>query len=419
VLAKNMGISRNTLRSALTKLADDRFIDRMCSKGTMVCDRGCKNLQVPLTFLLKCTDYISNVSMHPDSQYMGRMLSGFSQIAYKNNYRTEIVPVSPTNYQLDIDWQKVDHLNSSSMVMVGGFWYKTLFPLLAERGCKVILIDEQTCDGEIYSDYLKNWFLIKLKRAEAASAAVEYMHSLGQNRIALVHAYISEKDHPVFNGYLSGIKKCGLDYSAWLETPDKLFTAKEIIKTISDFYNKTNFDTLMINAYILLPLCRQPFLNRTLGLPDSVKILMLNNLEHLFNTYPSPWWTDFPWMEIGRCGAAALIQEASCQTSTSFDALIIKDRSVISDEEYGNSSNTQQQEFPEDIADSTVTADGGRYHTQYLENNLTMNEKSPQGGKNNNIRLCRGKLLAGHSRPFPKTKCHFEVPSRPSQNGEP
>jgi DNA-binding LacI/PurR family transcriptional regulator len=329
ILARNLGISRNTLRSALKKLAEEKLIDRMCSKGTMVCNTGRKSLQVPLTFLLKCTDYISDIVRHPDSQYMSRMLAGFSQVAYEFNYRAEIVPVSPTNNEHDIDWKKIDHLNSDSMVMVGGFWYHDLFPLLVERGCKVILIDEQTVEGEIHADILKNWLLIKLKRAEAACAAVQYMHSLGQRRIGLVHAYLSEKNHPILRGYLSGLKKCGLDYSAWLNIPDRMFAAQEIIKIISDFYKKTKFDTLVINAFILLPLCRQNYLNKTLGLPDSVKILMLNNLESLFNTYPSPWWTDFPWVEIGRCGASALIQEELCNTTKSFDAVIIKNDSII------------------------------------------------------------------------------------------
>ena len=328
-LAQNLEISRNTLRSVLTKLAEEKLIERMCPKGTMVCDRGRRNLQVPLTFLLQCTDYISNVTRHPDSQYMSRMLSGFSQVAYEYNYRVEIVPVSPTNYYHDIDWKKIDHLNSGSMVMVGGFWYRDLLPLLTERGCKVVLIDEQTCDGEIYADYLKNWFLIKLKRAESLCAAVQHINSMGQSRIALVHGDLSEKDHPVLRGYLSGLKKCGLSYSAWLETPDRQMSPQEIIKMVSDLYKKTKFDTLVINAYILLPLCRETFINRALGLPDSVKILMLNNLDHLFNTYPAPCWTDFPWAQIGRCSAAALIQETSCKAAESFDAVIINSNSVV------------------------------------------------------------------------------------------
>jgi DNA-binding LacI/PurR family transcriptional regulator len=331
-LAQKLAISRNTLRSVLTKLADDRFIERISSKGTLVCDRGRNKLQVPLTFLLQCTDHVSDVMKHPDNQYLKRMLSGFSQVAYEHNYRVELVPVSPTNYEHDIDWTKIDHLDSDSMVMVGGSWYNELFPLLAERGCKVALIDGQAYDREICSNYFKNWFLIELKRAEATCAAIQYMNSLGQNRIALIHGSLSEENHPVLRGYRSGLEKCGLSYSAWLEVDEKplsALSAVEIIKTVSNFYKKTKFDTLVINAYILLPLCRQNFLNKVLGLPDSVKILMLNNVEHLFNTYPSPWWTDFTWVEIGRYGALALIQEASCQTTKSFDASIIQDHSMI------------------------------------------------------------------------------------------
>ena len=341
-LAVNFGVSRNTLRSALTRLAEEKFIDRICSKGTIVCPRGNSTLQIPLTFLLQCPDYISNTMKHPENLFMCRMLSGYSQVAYNNGYRVEIVPILPNYDEHDIAWEKVNHLNSDSMVIVCGHLFEKLFPLLLERKCKVAFVNHQI-NRKLEKSNAEKWFMIELKRAEAVCAIIRHMRSIGQNRIALLHGDITEKNHPILRGYLAGLKKYALDYSAWQEFPQGDLTPPKIIKIVADFYEQARFDTLIINAYLLLPLCREPYLNRALGLPDSVKIVMLNNLEHLFNTFPSPWWTDFHWTEIGICGAEALInEEAPSFDKKDFYSILIKDHNIVN-------------ELHEDISDFKIT----------------------------------------------------------------
>jgi DNA-binding LacI/PurR family transcriptional regulator len=289
----------------------------------MVCGKRQTNLQTPITFLLPCANFISDIEQSHAARISNRLFHGVSDVAYEHNYRVETVPVSLTNNYLDIDWTKLEHLDSGSMVMVSASWYHKLFPLLHERGCKVALIDDQTSVMRAFSGYFKNWFLIETKRAESLCSGVQYMKNMGQKRIALVHNDLSEKDHPVLRGYLSGLEKCALDYSAWMEAPDEPMSAIGVIGTIFDFYQKNKFDTLFTSSSFLFPLRYQPFLNKTLGIPDSVKILLLENMDHLFNTYPPPCRIDFPWEEMGRYGARALIKALPCQKHKSFDATII------------------------------------------------------------------------------------------------
>lgn len=323
LLAQRLKISRNTLRSVLTRLAEDKLIERMCPKGTMVCGKGRKELQTPITFLLPCADFISDVEENPDARICRRILKGVTQVAFEHNYRVETVPVSPTNYNSDIDWRKVEHLNSDSIVIISSPWYHKLFPFLHECACKVALIHTQTYEIETCADYLKDWFLIEMKRAEALCSAVQYMNKLGQRRIALMHGNLSEKNHPALRGYLSGLKKCGLAYSAWLETPETRISAQEVITIVSDFYKENKFDALLTSSIFLSPLRQQASVYRALGIPDSVKVLTVDSSEFFPNTYPSLYRIDFPWEEAGRYGARALIQSDKCKKNKSFDATII------------------------------------------------------------------------------------------------
>ena len=72
-------------------------------------------------------------------------------------------------------------------------------------------------------------------------------------------------------------------------------------------------------------------MNRALGIPDSVKIMILDSADIFTNTYPSPYRIDFPWEEAGRYGAKALIQAETCKNEKTYDATIIAPETEQSD----------------------------------------------------------------------------------------
>jgi DNA-binding LacI/PurR family transcriptional regulator len=306
VLAKNLGISRDTLRSVLAKLAEEKLIERMCPKGTMVCGRQNASKR-PLTFLLPCADFLSDTCSFASAHVTRRMLSGFSQVAFMNDYRVETVPVSPTNNLHDIDWRKLDFVNAESLLVAHGEWYRDLFPLLLERGCRVVFIHGHIEHMTEDQAFLDSCFRLKLDAAGAMEAMVSYLYERGCQRIALLHRCISEPGHPMLEGYRSGLKKCGLKFSAWDELPDEPQRIEIVKNKVQEFYIKSGgFDSLIIAPDIVFEL-RVHNLYSALGLNENIRIIVSGDLANIQLMSPSLTSIDFSHEEIGRIAAQTLL----------------------------------------------------------------------------------------------------------------
>ena len=326
-LAQIMGISRNTLRSVLTQLAEEKVIERMYPKGTMVCARR-GNIQQPLTFLLPCADFLSETFPHVAAQSTRMMLKGVSQIAFENNYRVETVPVSPTNNAHEIDWRKLDFVNADSRLVVTTYWYRELFPLLLERGCRVAFVNQQTFYSKNYEDFIKSCFRITINDFGAAEAAVEYLFRRGCRRIALFQRYISEPEHPLMGGYLAGLKKCGLKFSAWHELPEQPLKQENVKSRLKDLYNQSGgFDSLLIGPEIAVEL-RLHNLYQSLGLPENIKIIVSDDAgNNQWTTLPLTGMA-FPCEELGRIAARHLLSPEFLPGEQLINARIIEREST-------------------------------------------------------------------------------------------
>lgn len=332
-LSEKYGYSRDTVRSALAMLEDDRIIELLeCkSKGRRICPVDVRKTAIPITFLLPCPNFISDTILSPYSQHTHQMLKGVSQIAFEHNCRVQTVPVSPTNYPHDIDWNQLDFINSESKVLVDGYWYCDLFPLFKERGCKVVFIDNQDYMLKLYADYLKNWFVLSLDRVSAMKSAVKLLADRGCRRIALAHSDIEETDHPVLQGYKAGMADCGLKYTAWLDT---LGTSNKTIGgVIADFYKKNHFDGLLLDPFQVCRLRTQQSLNYCLGLPENVKIMANDEINYNQQAFPSLSGLDFPYDEIGRVAARYLLESEFIPGRQIFSAQIIERESTMHETE--------------------------------------------------------------------------------------
>jgi DNA-binding LacI/PurR family transcriptional regulator len=306
VLAQNFGISRDTLRSVLTKLAEEKIIERLYPKGTMICNRQSK-ARPPLTFLLPCADFISETYSSVAAQSSRRILKGVSQIAFEYDYRVETVPVSPTNNQHEIDWRKLDFVNADSLLVVTSEWYRELFPLLLERGCRVAFIHGQISHMKEDKTFIDSCFRIKINYSDATEAATEYMVKQGCRRIALFHRCILEPGHPVMNGYLAGLKKCGLKFAAWHELPDEPLKLEDVKIILKDFYRKSGgFDSMIITPELATELCFRN-LYQELELDENIKIIVSSDVSNNQLVTPSLTSMAFPYEEIGRIVARHLV----------------------------------------------------------------------------------------------------------------
>lgn len=330
-LAVKYGNARDTLRLALAMLEDDRIIELLKGRGRRVCPAGNAPTRPLITFLLPCADFLSETYVFAVAQMTRRILKGVSQIAFEYNCRLETVPVSPTNNAHDIDWQRLNFINSDSKILAFGYWYSDLFPLFKKFGCRVAFIENQSYHYKIYADYLKDWAVLTIDRFNAAKAAVGFLAERGCRRIAMVRCDLDKKDHPSLLGYKAGLSECGISYAAWLNT--LAADDENITGIMADFYKKNKFDAVLLDPYLICRLRTRHSLNCYLGFPENVKIMA--DFESIYNqrVFPSLSSTDFPYEEIGRIAARRLLEDRFRKEQQAFNGTIIERESTMHENE--------------------------------------------------------------------------------------
>ena len=330
-LAAKYNCSRGTIRGMLAMLEDDKLVELLKGKRRRICPAKVEKVQPPLTFLLPCADFLCETASFVNAQMTRRMLKGVSQVAFEYDCRVETVPVSPTNNAHEIDWRKLDFVNTDSRLVVNGYWYRDLFPLLMERGCKVTFIEDQAPELNDYKKYVKEWFLLSMDRLSTMESAVKFLAECGCRRIALAHNYIAEKDHPVLHGYKSGLAKYGLRYISWQDT----FMARDetVREIIGNFYKKNNFDGLLLDPMLIFRMQPRHSVNQYFGLPANVKIIATREIIYNQMVFPSLTSMDFQYEEIGKVAAQHLLENKFTTGQQLFSAKVIKRESTMRESE--------------------------------------------------------------------------------------
>ncbi len=328
-LCNEFGVARTTMTRVMVRLVEEGLLRRSPGKGSFV--QKVKKPDVPITFLLPCADFLSETFADAMAQNSRRILKGASQVAFEYDCGLVTVPVSPTNNWHDIDWRKLDFINSDSKVLAYGYWYKGLFRLFKERGCKVAFVETQTSDYKIYTDCLKDWFVLTVDRLGATGSAVKFLAERGCRRIALAHGNIDEEDHPALLGYKAGLAQCGHRYAATVNTSDA--SDETIAGVIAGFYKNNKFDALLLDPRYIFKLRTQHSLNRYLGLPESVKIIADYETGYNHCFFPSLSTMDFSYEEIGRAAAQRLLEDEFRPGRQIFGGRIVERESTMQENE--------------------------------------------------------------------------------------
>jgi DNA-binding LacI/PurR family transcriptional regulator len=300
-LCAEFKVTRTTMTRVMVKLVEEGLLNRFPSRGSFVLkpQKPC----IPISFLLPCPDFISETFSDISAKNSRRLLKGVSQIAFEYNHRVETVPVSPTNNQHDIDWRKLDFVNSDSMLVVDGDWYRDLFPLLLERNCRVAFVGSHFSHRQEDEKFINNCFLLTINSFGAAETAVEHLFRQGCRRIALFHHYISEPEHPTMGGYLSGLRKCGLDFASWHQLPEERLKLQGVKRQLKEFYkNSGGFDGLLIDPDTILDLHLHN-LYQELGLDENIKIIVSCDVGN----HQGVTGMAFPYEAIGQIAARHLL----------------------------------------------------------------------------------------------------------------
>ena len=202
-LCREFGVARMTVNKVVTELVRDGRLIRKQGKGSFVAEVPREHRVV--NFLLPCTGYLTEQGAH----LLRKIAFGVAEEARRRNLGIELIPVSPDNDPDHIDFAALEHLNSKSLIVIPSPWFYSLYPFLADRKCRTVLIDRQMRSRYPNSESAERFQILDYDMQEGIAGIIRRFYRQGCRRIALRTAF--RKDRPVqYVAYSAEIKRLGL-----------------------------------------------------------------------------------------------------------------------------------------------------------------------------------------------------------------
>lgn len=311
-LAEQYGIARGTLRMALRQLEDEQLIKRIKGKGTYVRKKAPESRAV-ITYLLPCPNYMTSGNF----AFRYRMaMEGAMKRCQELNCQMETIAVSPTNSMDEIDWRQLEHLNSESRVIISSGGFFPLFNFLEKLRCRVFC----NCVHNIrlHDPFepipperrpSREWVWYTDDAAYSYELAVGKLWSTGCRSIAVASSWLDKPKGIPIQGYRDGLKAYGLKKEIrWELTPELPpwpYTREHLVK----WHRKEKFDGLLLCPRSTDIPKTEVYSNALLGLPETVKIILVNCVPELSFKYGILPMVYFDWFEHGYQAVKELMTE--------------------------------------------------------------------------------------------------------------
>ncbi len=294
--AVKLGVSRDTLRHALSMLEADCLIRRVRGYGSFVSESVRRK---KITFLLPYAQ-----SLEPYSGFITGLLQGVAEGVRECNCELETLPISPTNNPEDIDWSKLFNLNSESRVVVCGFWFEKIFPFLLASRCKVAMIHDQLHVEPAVSAPLSRWCDMVKMTQTAMKQMTEQLFLRGCRNPVFLLCYLNDKRScmaecisEVCEEYMPGRKPLLVDI------PRDMPVA-EVRQIVSKCHENCHFDGCLTNKPSIFKCLREVELRIPCGFSDLMQQDERTGDAHTF-------YSEFSMYEIGRAAVRQLMLDDS------------------------------------------------------------------------------------------------------------
>lgn len=298
-LCNEFSISRMTVNKVINALVAEGLLYRRKGSGTYV--KSSTSEKQPLRFLLPCQDFF----LYDCTYNLRLFLSGVMQGAARSGLEVKTVPVSKFNNPNNIDWGALSDFNEETQVIVSGFWFSEVLPILRERNCKVAFLDFAFAPGKKYPGYFKKWLLLKSDGRKMIKEMVLSLANSGRKKIAfLFNSY--PKDDPLNAGFRDGLAAAGLDFSQerciYSENTDDMY----------DFFLKKtdSFDSVIISHNSLVRTALTLLKASGKRIPEDVAVMAFNDHERFLNYDPPLAAAAFPYVNAGEITAKTAASDA-------------------------------------------------------------------------------------------------------------
>ncbi len=329
--ARQLGVARQTLRSSLRRLEEEKRIVREKS-GTYVLDEntgrcpGRKNNPGPVHVLLPCPDFME---MSNDSSIMNQQNLILGAMRAAVGYGTQVVtiPVSETNNPDDINWNQLAGLRQNDIVLWTGHWFGRVVPLLVERKCRMgCVINEDRNFPEIIGSGLDYIEYQRKSQHDSLPATVRFLKNKGIDNIAcFVAATQSERDEYEDGFYADLLHEFPTLRTENLGLTDSLTPFSTQIEDLKEFYAGKNFDAmiLVVNSF------REQYVDiyQELSLPPST-VLVAEDMTFFDIAHPKRnaniWQRNRPFADAGFDLAHSLLGGYTGQDIRKFEIKFIQ-----------------------------------------------------------------------------------------------
>lgn len=304
-LAKEFGIAYETMRRAISVLADEKLLERCPGKGTFVC--GGKREPRELYFLIPCPDYFVKSGYWTYTLTSG-FLSGCLEESLRSNFSVITLPLSQTNEQKNIDWNAMRRIPKRARVIFYGIWFAPVHQYLLERECRVLVIHNIWHSPDcLRAEIPEKWATCFLNEYRQYMSFIKYFTDAGCRKICFADNHCANINTARFEGIRDGARSYADGCEIILERNS--FPAETFCREIAEMYRKYHFDGLCLDLPDSVPFDYRRTLNRNLGLPESVRIVTAIRFPcNRMMTPPVPGST-FDFKEAGRISAHFLFHE--------------------------------------------------------------------------------------------------------------
>lgn len=286
-LATAFGVARGSLRSTLSRLAEEGIIERTNHgtflRNTVVDEKDKQNN--PVYILVPCPDYYTASGFY-SSYLIQQMIQGCVRSAVEHGTYAVTLPITKDNNPDNIHISQFKHLREGDIVIFNGNWATEIYSILKKKKCRIGLITDgkgnafQGTGLDYYHLYWGNYW-------NCLGGAAERLHKDGAQKIV----YFGRKQ--------TDISKYGKKYfinalsAAGLQRDEKqyvLYDAEipfcQSLELLKKVYRDLQFDGLIFDSNLYSKPTVIPEFFQETGIPVTTKLIC--NVSEFLRAYGLP-----------------------------------------------------------------------------------------------------------------------------------